>query len=158
MKFEKSAGAVVFRELRVKNQEPREYLLLAHNSMGKVKKVIWDFPKGLMAEGESERSCAQREVAEETGVTEFSFVDGFRETLKIFFKYKGEFINKTVVYFLTQTTSDDVRISLEHTDFVWLPFEKALERLTFKNSREILKKSEDNLNGIAPVPPQPSLL
>lgn len=147
MKFEKSAGAIVFREVRIKNQELREYLLLAHTSMGQEKKIIWDFPKGLLGEGESERSTAAREVSEETGLAEFSFVEGFRETLKIFYKYQGDFINKTVVYFLSQATADEAHISLEHTDLAWLGIEEAKKRLTFKNSRDLLQKAEDFLNG-----------
>ncbi len=161
MKFEKSAGAVVFREvsrgfnpLQGLNPLRREYLLLAHASMGQEKKIIWDFPKGLLGEGESERSTAEREVTEETGLSEFSFLEGFRQTLKIFYKYQGAFINKTVVYFLAQATSDDVKVSLEHSDFAWLVFEAALTKITFKNSREVLQKAEDFLNGFSSSPQQ----
>lgn len=154
MKFEKSAGAVVFRESRTKGEEVREYLLLAHPSMGKEKKIIWDFPKGLMTEGESERSGAQREMMEETGLSEFSFVEGFRETLKIFFKFQGEFINKAVVYFLVQTTQAEVKLSFEHSDFAWLDFTAATERLSFKNNREVLRKAEGFLRGPTPEPGQ----
>lgn len=165
MKFEKSAGAVIFRELsrgfipkKGINPITREYLLLAHVSMGQPKngkkKIIWDFPKGLVGEGESERRTAEREVAEETGLSEFSFLEGFRETLKIFYKYQGAFVNKTVVYFLAQATSDDVKISLEHSGFAWLTFEEGLTKITFKNSRELLQKAEDFLNGVSFSPQQ----
>lgn len=142
MKFEKSAGAVVFRE-----KGRREYLLLAHKSISKEGKVIWDFPKGLIAEGETERKTAEREVSEETGLSEFSLIEGFRETIKIFYKYQGDFINKTVIYFLASTTSDDAHISAEHTDLAWQGAEEAKKRLTFKNSRDLLQKAEDFLNG-----------
>jgi len=151
MKFEKSAGAVVFREkqLTIGNSQvtKREYLLLAHKSMSKEGKIIWDFPKGLIAEGETERKTAEREVGEETGLSEFSFIEGFRETLKIFYKYQGDFINKAVVYFLSQATSDNARVSLEHTDLAWLSHAEAKKRLTFKNSRDLLQKAEYFLNG-----------
>lgn len=144
MKFEKSAGAIVFRE---KQLTGREYLLLAHKSMSKEGKIIWDFPKGLIAEGETERKTAEREVSEETGLSEVSLIEGFRENLKIFYKYQGDFINKTVIYFLALTTSDDAHISAEHTDLAWLGIEEAKKRLTFKNSRDLLQKAEDFLNG-----------
>lgn len=156
MKFEKSAGAVVFREkqLTIDNAQlaKREYLLLAHKSMSKEGKIIWDFPKGLIAEGETERKTAEREVNEETGLSEFSLIEGFRETIKIFYKYQGDFINKTVIYFLASTTSDDAHISAEHTDLAWLDIEEAKKRLTFKNSRDLLQKAEDFLNGKNPSP------
>lgn len=163
MKFEKSAGAIVFCENINKESTShgmtREYLLLAHNSMNKAKvgkeKIIWDFPKGLISEGEKEIETAWREVAEETGLSEFSLVEGFRETLKIFYKFEGDFINKTVVYFLAQTSSsDDVRISFEHTDFAWLSFTEATKQLSFKNSRELLQKAEDFLAGTVTEPQQ----
>ena len=150
MRYEKSAGAVVFKEQLTRSNgqlAKREYLLLAHKSMSKEGKIIWDFPKGLIAEGESERKTAAREVGEETGLSEFSFIEGFRETLKIFYKYQGDFINKAVVYFLSQATSDNARVSLEHTDLAWLSHAEAKKRLTFKNSRDLLQKAEYFLNG-----------
>ena len=148
MKFEKSAGAIVFREVSAEVPGSRQYLLLSHLSMGQQKKVLWDFPKGLMIEGEVERACAQREVEEETGLAEFVLLEGFRETLKVFFKYQGQFINKTVVYFLAQATSSEVHLSIEHSDFAWLGFVETSELLTFKNSQRLLSRAEDFLNGV----------
>lgn len=42
----------------------------------------WDFPKGMVEPGETAWTAAQREVAEETGLTDlcFSFGQDFRET------------------------------------------------------------------------------
>lgn len=151
MRYEKSVGAIIFREKRASTSRTgvtpiREYLLLAHPSMGKGGKIIWDFPKGLVAEAEEEKETAEREVREETGLTEFSFLSGFRESVKIFYKFQGEFISKTAVYFLAQATEADVRLSFEHTDFVWLPVTMALERLSFKNSKDLLRRCELFLN------------
>ena len=148
MKYEKSAGAIIFREGdRVEGLgASRKYLLLAHKSMGKVEKTIWDFPKGLVAEGESEAQTARREVGEETGLSEFSFINGFRESLKIFYRFEGDYINKTVIYLLAQATSNDAAISSEHIAFEWLNFPDSLEHLSFKNSRELLTKAEGFLN------------
>lgn len=40
---------------------------------------------------------------------------------------------------LNQKT-DKVKLSFEHNGYEWLPYEQAVERVTFKNSREILEK------------------
>lgn len=66
-----SAGVVLFRQDSV---PPRCLLLRAYRN--------WDFPKGRVEAGESPLEAAQRELAEETGVTRLSFVaDGdWRET------------------------------------------------------------------------------
>jgi len=36
----------------------------------------WDFPKGLVEEGETPLAAARREVAEETGITELRVAQG----------------------------------------------------------------------------------
>lgn len=150
MIFEKSAGAIIFREkdASVKRlASSREYLILAYPRIEKPKEIIWGFPKGQVAEGEPELETARREIVEETGLSEFSFIEGFKEREKYLFKREGEFVSKVVVYFLAQATSNDVEISFEHNTFEWLPLEGALKRLSFKNAREILKKAEEFLAG-----------
>ena len=164
MKHEKSAGAVVFREVRSKNKElslEREYLLLSYPSIDKngerKGKIIWGFPKGMVGEGESERETALREIREETGLSDISLIDGFRVEEKYFFKKEKELVDKVVAYFLAQSTGGQVKVSFEHLGFEWLNFEEALKRLSFKNSREILEKAEKFLNG-KEVSAQPRLI
>lgn len=161
MKYEKSAGAIVFREKGARGQGPearrREYLLLARKARSADKnkakeKFVWDFPKGLVEGFESERATAEREVKEETGLSEFSLVEGFRQSLRILYKWQGEFHTKTIIFFLAQATGDDVRISLEHLAFEWLNFEEARSRLTHKGSKELLQKAEAFLNRQSATP------
>jgi predicted SAM-dependent methyltransferase len=40
---------------------------------------------------------------------------------------------------------EQVEISFEHIGFIWLDYEHALEKLTFKNARDVLKKAHDFL-------------
>ena len=94
----------------------------------------------------SERQTAERKSVRKPAFPNFLYRE-LRETLKIFYKYQADFINKTVVYFLSKATSDDAHVSLEHTDFSWLGIYESKRRLTFKNSREILQKAEDFLDG-----------
>ena len=153
MKYEKSAGTIIFKEGdRVEGLvASRVYLLLAYPGIKDKEKIIWGFPKGGVDEGESEDATARREVTEETGLTELSFVSGFKEKEKYLYKREGDFIRKTVVYFLAQTAQQEVTISLEHVGFEWLPVKEAIDRLTFKNAKELLQKAEDFLNCAPPV-------
>ncbi len=80
---------------------------------------------------------------------EFSFIKGFREEIRYSFKRKGELTKKTVIYFLARATTERVILSHEHINFVWLEFNEALQKVTFKNSKQLLKKAEDFLSSIS---------
>ncbi|MFH8120303.1 MAG: bis(5'-nucleosyl)-tetraphosphatase [Candidatus Aenigmatarchaeota archaeon] len=134
MKFHRSAGIIPFR----KKKKEIEYLLL-HYEAGH-----WDFPKGMIEKGESEIETAKRELKEEAGI-EANVISGFEEKIQYFFKEGGELVKKEVIFFLGEAKNDEVKISYEHIGYEWLPYEKAVERLTFKNSKEILKKAESFL-------------
>ncbi len=131
MPQERSAGAIVFR--RGNNTE---YLLL-HYETGH-----WEFPRGNIEKGETEHEAARREIREETGITDITFLDGFKETSVWFFRREGKTIHKEATYFLAETKQDNVTISHEHQDYIWLSFEQAMEKVTFKNAKEILQKAE----------------
>lgn len=124
---EKSVGAVVFS-----NEDGIEYLL--------VFSTFWEFPKGRVDANESETETARREIREETGL-EVEFVEGFRDEINYFFRRNGKLIKKQVVFFLTRAKTRAARLSSEHSDFVWLYFDAALEKLTYENSRAVLRKA-----------------
>jgi 8-oxo-dGTP diphosphatase len=67
MKFEFSAGGIVYKSQRPKTKDPKSglYILLAKHSHHKG----WVFPKGLIdrEKKESKEQAAIREVKEETG-------------------------------------------------------------------------------------------
>ena len=139
MRREKSAGAVIF------NTRTSKYLLL-HYPAGH-----WDFPKGHIERGEDELKAARREVFEETGL-EVEFLFGFREVIRYTFRERHGVIEKTVVFFLATTDKEDVRISYEHTGYLWLPYEEALEKITYGSSKKILMKAHlflKNLNYVS---------
>jgi len=142
MPVEKSAGAVIFREERDKIF----YLLLHYQSGAKRPHPYWDFPKGHIEKGESPEGTAVREVKEETGLKDIKLVEGFKETIKYFFRYEKNDILKFVTFFMAGTRTKKVKISFEHIGYKWLPYEEALEQLNFKNAKEILKKAHDFLS------------
>jgi len=147
MPVEKSVGAVVFR----KEDNEIYYLLLHYPSIShRAKRNYWDFPKGHIKKGENILKTARREVLEETGLKDIKFIKGFKQAIKYFFKVQGKTVFKIVIFFLTETKTKTVKISYEHMGFKWLPYEKALKWLSFKNAKEILKKANNFLNQNAP--------
>lgn len=135
MPSEISAGAVVFR----KEQEIK-YLLLCYGA------GHWDFPKGHVEKGEEEKETIIREVKEETSITEINFAEGFKEKIKYFYRREGKLISKEVVFYLAETKQEEVKLSFEHIGYEWLNYEDALAKITFKNSKEILKRANEFLS------------
>ncbi len=112
----RSAGAVVFRRTA---QGVRPLVLRACAG--------WDFPKALVAPGESELECARREVAEETGLTDldYPFGEASRETLP----YAG---GKVARYFLAETEEESIELPVsdelgrpEHDEWRWVSCDEA---------------------------------
>jgi 8-oxo-dGTP pyrophosphatase MutT (NUDIX family) len=139
MPREISAGVVLFR------RAPEPYYLLLHYESGH-----WDFPKGHIEPGEDAQQTARRELKEETGISEVSFIDGYKQTLRYFFRQKGIGIFKIVIYFLAETDQPEVSLSHEHIGFDWLPYDLAMSRLTFKNSQDLLAKAHEHLRADQP--------
>lgn len=135
MPVEKSAGAVIFRKENKKN-----YYLLLHYEMGH-----WGFSKGHIEKDEDLKEAANRESKEETGIENLEFIPGFKENTKYFFRLRGKTIFKIVTFFLAETKEKTIKVSWEHVGFKWLTYEKAMEQLTFKNVKEILKKANNFL-------------
>lgn len=133
-----SGGIVVFRE------EPdgsKHYLLLRHANGGH-----WSFPKGHLEEGESAREAAVRELIEETDLQPEKFLADFRERVHYSYRREGERVKKAVVYFLASVDRlTPVSLSDEHLDYEWVPFDEALDKLTYDNDGEVLKKAEEEL-------------
>ena len=126
-----SAGIVTY----VLRDNKPIYLLL-HYQAGH-----WEFPKGTMEPGETKQETAMRELTEETGLIAI-LDDAFEESIQyIYTDYQGEKGLKTVTFFVGEATNTDVQLSHEHIDFAWLPYDQALDKITYERGREILKKA-----------------
>ena len=146
MPAERSAGAVIFRDTK----DGRKYLLLRHpdrmgNKSRSPLKGHWDFPKGHIESGEKTVETVRREIKEETGIARFNFVPGFKRTIRYFVGPKENRRPKFVYFFLGKTAQRRIHISHEHQSFVWLPYGEAYKRITYSNSRKILKHAHDFL-------------
>ena len=120
------------------NTEPK-YLLLQYDA------GHWDFVKGNVELNESEKDTVIRELQEETGIVEARFLDGFREKIEYFYRRQGTTIHKEVIFFLIETHTETVTLSFEHVGYAWLSYQDAMERLTFKNAKDVLRKAHELL-------------
>lgn len=145
MPVEKSAGAVIF--YKPKKEEP-QYLLLHYPGSTKNAKDYWDFPKGHIEKGETEIETVKREVKEETNIENIQIIPGFKTSIKYFFQKEGKRIFKIVTFYLAQSSTKEVKISSEHIGYVWLPFNEAIEKVTYKNAKGVLKKAHQFLQKI----------
>ncbi len=148
MPKEQSAGAVLFlRERRI-----IKYLLLHYTS------GHWDFPKGHIEKGESEIETVLREVKEETRIEDIKIISGFQQRIRYFFRQykekvsekdrragKTPWVFKLVTFYLAETFSQKVVLSMEHKGFIWLEYQEALHKLTYRNAKNILTKAHDFL-------------
>lgn len=144
---EHSAGAVIFR----RTPTGPVFLLLEYGPGGH-----WDFVKGKVEPGETEEQTVHRETAEETGIRDLLLRPGFRESILYHYRRPGGVnVRKTVTYFVGETGTESVAISDEHSRFVWLGLEEALEKVTFDNARRVLLAAarELGLRGPGPLPP-----
>jgi 8-oxo-dGTP pyrophosphatase MutT (NUDIX family) len=130
MIHEKSCGAVVF----YKNDKV-DFLLLQYAA------GHWDFVKGNVESNESETDTVLRELKEETGIVASKTIEGFRERIQYFYRRQGETIQKEVVFYLIQVDTEKVKLSFEHVGYAWLDYQHALEKLTFKNAKDVLQKA-----------------
>ena len=135
MVTEKSAGIVMFRNDSSKN----EFLLLNYPQ------GHWDFVKGKVEQNETPHETAIREAREETGITNIEFIDGFEESVEYDFRFKRENIHKKVIFFLAKTDEKNIKLSHEHNDYIWLEYNDALKKTTFRNAKNVLSKTNEFL-------------
>jgi 8-oxo-dGTP pyrophosphatase MutT (NUDIX family) len=101
----------------------------------------WTMPGGKLHFQESFEEGAKRELEEETGITDAKVIDGFKEEIEYFYTFEDKRIHKKVVYYLIKSNTKDVKLSYEHDDFEWLTFQEAIERVRFKNLRNVIQKA-----------------
>lgn len=127
--YEKSCGAVLYTE----EYDVRKFLLIK-NMSGHI-----GFPKGHVEFGESEKTTAEREVWEETGV-HTEVIQGFRE----FYNYSvNSFVKKQAVYFVAPFKSDDIEMNIrEISEYLLVTFDEGMKVLNYPHDRSILSKAD----------------
>jgi 8-oxo-dGTP pyrophosphatase MutT (NUDIX family) len=128
------SGAIV---VRLDKSEPRILLVSAKRNPRN-----WIFPKGHIEKGESPESAALRETREEAGVV--GKMIGPAGILE--YRFLG--VKARVEYFLVQFTRE-AGPPEEGRARVWCGVEDALERLSYKNTRKLLRKAWKQVVGDA---------
>lgn len=119
-----------------KNPEGVIYICLVHHATGH-----WAFPKGHKDNDEQEWETALRELREETGIKDIELGD---KTFDEFYSFEvgGVKYDKTVKYFFGYTKDTSFLIPDEFkeeiSEVAWFPYEEALERSTFQETRDTL--------------------
>ena len=113
----------------------------------------WGFPKGHIEPNETEIETAKREIKEETGITNLTFVKDFRccDTYKIkgtLSSTKNRIIDKNVIYYLASTKEDfKGSVDDEIGQHNWLKFEDCIKYLKYEKQKELIRKAFLFLNG-----------
>ena len=126
-----SAGGVVYRW----DKDKLLVLLLGSNRRG-----VRCLPKGLIEQDEDEVTTAMREVREETGVSRVK-LRGKIGLIKYQFGFRATTYDKTVHFFLFETDQADTKVGSEHDFMEWVPYDKALETMSYPNEKEMLTKA-----------------
>lgn len=125
---EKSAGAVVFNKKNGKTN-----FLLLHYPTGH-----WDFPKGKIEKGETIIETVNREVSEETGIHNLEIIPNFKKNIVYYYHRNAGMVHKKVIYLLAHTLTTNITLSHEHQNYIWLELEKAINKVTYNNSKNTL--------------------
>ncbi|QOV92192.1 bis(5'-nucleosyl)-tetraphosphatase [Humisphaera borealis] len=133
---ERSAGFILFHRKSEGADGEVRYLLLDYGGH-------WDFAKGHVEPGESDMQAALRELAEETHIRQVAAVPGFAREISYFFRHrKRGLVQKSVVFFLAESATDQVILSDEHVGHDWLLAAEALHRVTYANARAVLRDAD----------------
>ena len=158
---ERSAGVIPYHTA---GDQTLRYLVL-HSATVRNPRAKWEFPKGGMEDGESPRDTAAREFNEETGLTEWSIVEGFERTLSYTYIRRGRKVVKTVVYFLAKVRDPgNLTRSAEHVEdpfghwCYWGDFEQVSRLLYHGKIRQVFTEADvwiraQNASGGETTPP-----
>ena len=104
----------------------------------------WDLPKGHVESTDLDNfETAKRELEEETGITEFEFVDGFKYRTEYDFKHKGKIRSKQVFWYLATTEKMSISLSKEHRDYMWLDWPQAIELVTHEKTKGVITMAQN---------------
>jgi ADP-ribose pyrophosphatase YjhB (NUDIX family) len=102
----------------------------------------WDLPKGKLESGETIESCAEREIEEETGITELTLKKKIGETYHIY-EEKGKTILKISHWFYFTCSSKQKMVAQTEEDIAevkWIATQNIKDPManTYENIKEIL--------------------
>ena len=147
---ERSAGVIPYL---IGGEQVPKYLVL-HSATVRNPRAKWEFPKGGMEIGEAPRETAAREFSEETGLTDWSFREGFERALCYTYIRRGRKVVKTVTYYIVEVRDDsNIRRSEEHVEdpfghwCYWGTFDQVTRLLYHSKIRQLFAEANAWLHG-----------
>ncbi len=122
------AGGIVFRPAGGENGGVSVLLVSSKKELGH-----WIFPKGHVEQGESAPEAALRETEEEAGVD--GDLLGPAGALEFDWRSRRYRVEYFLIRARTETDQTDGRKK------VWLPYDEALSRLTYEDTRRLLREA-----------------
>ncbi len=133
-----SAGGVVYRRPA---EGGLQFILV-----GQTERDIWGLPKGGPHKGETIEETALREVREETGL--ITRLERPLGSIDYWFFNRGTRFHKTVHYYLMEAVGGDIAYhDREHDRVEWFGEAEAIERSTYANERELIRRAARILAG-----------
>lgn len=135
---EYTAGGVVYRRV-----DDKVDILMIQDRMGR-----WTIPKGHVEEGETIEQTALREVAEETGLTQFRLGEKL-DKLHFFYRKEGKLIFMTTHVFLMEAIGDTDAVVAEDSEGIvdakWFDSVEALGLIEYKDTEKLFRLALDKL-------------
>jgi 8-oxo-dGTP pyrophosphatase MutT (NUDIX family) len=127
---ETTAGGIVWR----RNAEGAIEILLLQDVKGR-----WSIPKGHIEEGESPKETAEREIGEETGLTQMRIMNWLGKTS---FRYRRQnsLVLMTTQIYLVEAKGDTNKIQKEdiYKSLEWQPVNKAIELIEYDDIGKLI--------------------
>lgn len=115
-----------------------------------VGRPVWALPKGWVEPGETHEAGALREIREETGSE--GVIEADLGSIDYWFYSRDDDtrVHKTVHFFLVRAVGGDTsQHDHEVAEAAWLTVDRALDRMTYPNEREMVRAAVAALGGNA---------
>ena len=121
------------------NEDIQEYkfLILKRSATMKVYPNLWQVITGTIEENETALQTALRELDEETGLIPKKIYT--LPYLTTFFNAKKDTINASPVFGVVVDYANEIKLSDEHSEYLWLSFNDILQKLELPSHIEATK-------------------
>lgn len=121
-------------------------LLLRRSDTDNRRPLQWDFPGGVLDDGETLEQGTLREITEETGVVAKHPRVVFAKAEVSRWSNEGQehVTNVVRIYYTAKCDTNVVVLSYEHSEFTWVSLDVALEMLEYPRHKEVIQYILDN--------------